>query len=164
MAQLFEEEDVFYDAVEYFGPSPEGEGAPVDPRNGDLFWVTHPDGPLEDPPPGPELDFPREDATQGLTDCLLQDERNFDISIGDEVAAAAAEDAANTSDDIFADDFRSSIAKLNSMCETKLALASSEPAAAPLQPPAKGILISLAVFSDFGDAFAIVPNLNLDLS
>ena len=81
--EMFVEEEVYHDAVahpigfdEYFGPSP----APVDPRNWDLYWVSHPDGPLDEPngkstlQPGesPELEFPREVQPQGLPDVIAR--------------------------------------------------------------------------------------------
>lgn len=134
-----EEEDVFYDAVgydEYFGPSPEGESIPVDPRNWDLFWVTHPNGPLDQPSPSenmidvvlPELEFPREDAAQGLIDVLLQDDTHS-VLLQDDRHSVLLQDelaAASPSDDI--------IAKLSILREAELASVPSEPAAAPPQP------------------------------
>lgn len=124
-----DEEEVYYDAVgydAYFGPSAEGESAPVDPRNWDLYWVTHPNGPLDELPPRtdasttPELDFPREDATQGLIDVIIN-QQEHDLQV--EAAAASP---------VIADDLRSSIAKLSTVLEAELALASpTTPDAAP---------------------------------
>lgn len=123
-----DEEEVYYDAVgydAYFGPSAEGESAPVDPRNWDLYWVTHPNGPLDELPrtdasTTPELDFPREDATQGLIDVIIN-QQEHDLQV--EAAAASP---------VIADDLRSSIAKLSTVLEAELALASpTTPDAAP---------------------------------
>lgn len=129
-----DEEEVYYDAVgydAYFGPSAEGESAPVDPRNWDLYWVTHPNGPLDELPPRTdastptELDFPREDATQGLIDVIInQQEHDLQVEAADAAAAAASP--------VIADDLRSSTAKLSTVLEAELALASpTTPDAAP---------------------------------
>lgn len=142
VAKFFEmfDEEVFYDAVgydEHFGPSPEGEGAHVDPRNWDLFWVTHPNGPLEEFPRGKsigsndrELEFPREDATQGLIDYLLQEglgsqKRKSDMkrSVLQESGDDELDGAEESGEDI-AEDLRSSIAKLSTILKTELALTS----------------------------------------
>lgn len=147
VAKIYEmylvEEEVYHDAVshpigfdEYFGPSPR-EVAPADPRNWELYWVSHPDGPLDEPKrqstsqPGdlPELDFPKEDQPQGLLDIMAKDQ-HLEVSTGksDRIMSISEHEPESEADtpevsgdhsDAAAADLRNSIANRNNILDTE---------------------------------------------
>jgi hypothetical protein len=103
-----------------------------------LYWVSHPDGPLDEPErqqPGdfPELEFPKEDQPQGLLDILAREDlegksdRIMSITQDEPEKGVDPPEASGGYSAPIAEDLRISITKLSTILETE-ALPPDQPA------------------------------------